>query len=549
LDFIRKRIPTGQEDFKSIIENGYYFVDKTMLIKDVIEQHGFVNFITRPRRFGKTLNMSMLQRFFEDTSEDVSHLYGGLKISAEKEICNEYMGKYPVISLTLMNAKRSAFEDALASLRFTISEEFRRHREIVNQYPDYRDKIERIQQGLKEDINDYVESIRLLSMILHEHYQKKVIILIDEYDVPLEAAYANGYYQEMLDFLRALLNYALKSNPYLEFAVLTGCLKLSKESVFTGLNNFSTYSLTELQFTQYFGFTPDEVLAMLAHYELTDKQAEMKSWFDGYTIGNYEIYNPWSVIKQVNEYLTGGGQPVAHWANTSSNDIVKTFISKAELSTKAEIEELLAGKTIEKTIAVDLTYNEVFSNVENLWTFLFYTGYLTADEIRITGGVRYAKLRIPNIEVRYIFETKIRQWFDESIADSCAELYAAILERDSKKLQDAINTILFESISYMDFNENYYHGFMVGLLAKAGYLLKSNRETGLGRADITLSSKDTAVIIELKTAASARGMSGASRAALNQINERHYADEFAQSNIIKIGIAFYKKACAVVVDS
>jgi len=405
-----KKLPVGREDFKLLIEKDYYYVDKTSLIEELIITHDLVNLITRPRRFGKSLNLSMLQYFFEKSEQDNAALFCDLKISGNAEILDEHMGKYPVISLSFMNAKQGTYLAAVESLGNAITMEFRRHGEAVRQYP-YRKKADRILEGEDSDLILYQESLLLLSQILYEHYGERVILLIDEYDVPLESAYTGGYYNEMLDFIRSLLRSILKGNPCLEFAVLTGCLRLAKESVFTGLNNFSTFS-------KYFGFSENEVKEMLDYYQLSDKMSEMRDWYDGYMIGESEIYNPWSVIKQVKSYLTDRNAPISHWGNTSGNEIIRTLVDMATYDTKQELELLLRGETLKKRIVEELIYDEVYSDLNNLWSFLFLTGYLTAGGIETVDGSRYANLRIPNREIHYIYEDKIKSWFSERILDN-----------------------------------------------------------------------------------------------------------------------------------
>ena len=403
----RKKLPVGQDDFRKLIENGYYFVDKSLLMKELIEKHDLVNLVTRPCRFGKTLNVSMLQCFFENCNKNYEALFRDLKIYEEKELCETYMGKYPVISLTFMNTKHENFEDAMSLLKNAISDEFKRHIDAVNAYPYNRERIEAIINVNNDAMASYKDSIYFLSQILHYQYKQDVIILIDEYDVPLESAFTSNYYISMLDFIRSLLGSALKSNRFLHFAVLTGCLRISKESVFTGFNNFSTFSLVNSSFSEYFGFQPDEVLELLTYYDLDSKMDKIREWYDGYAVGNLEIYNPWSVTKQVKAYCFENAEPVSHWGNTSGNDIVKQLIEKAPPNTKKEIEYLLAGNAIEKPIAEDMTYHELYNNSNNIWSFLFYTGYLTAEKITVKDGMRYVDLRIPNKEIEYIFINKI----------------------------------------------------------------------------------------------------------------------------------------------
>lgn len=539
-----KKIPVGQDDFRSLIEDDYYFVDKSLLIKDLINYNGLVNFITRPRRFGKSLNMSMLQYFFE-AGQDYAYLFKGLNISHEKELCDKYMGLYPVISLTFMNAKFDDFDQALSAIKYELSNEFWRHIDAVNAYPGRRNRINAILNLEDDETAKYESSLHFLSEILKSYYNQKVIILIDEYDIPLESAYMSDYYMPMRNFIRGLLRFALKSNKNLHFAVLTGCLRISKESVFTGLNNFSVASPLNNTYAQYFGFLENEVIEYLEYYGLKDKLPELKEWYDGYQIGKYEVYNPWSVTKQIMSYLMDQAPPVSHWGNTSSNDIVKEFIARAQINTKSEIEELLAGKTIMKPISEDMTYTEIYNTTDNLWSFLFYTGYLTADKIDIHNGIYSAALRIPNKEIEYIFLNKIMDWFQD-IAEKEFNMINLLLDKNSIDLQESLNKLLFGTISYMDYNERYYHGIMIGLLSYIdSYKLLSNRESGLGRADITLENEKTAIIFELKVVNSTASLEQACDTALSQINMQAYEKEFPNRNIIKVGIAFFKKSCSV----
>ena len=413
-----KPLPIGIDNFEEMITKGYYYIDKTLLIKDLFDYKGKVNLFTRPRRFGKTLNLSMLQYFFEKTDNDNSYLFKGFEIMEQGKGYTEHMGQYPVINLSLKSAKQPNFELAYSCLKDEIVSEFRRHEYILSSEKLTNEK-EEYKKIVKKEGNQelYITAIKFLSQCLEKYYDKKVIILIDEYDVPLENSYFRGFYTEMIDFIRSLFESALKTNSSLEFAVITGCLRISRESIFTGLNNLNIVSILNDQYSEHFGFIQDEVTKMLYDYELQDKDVLIKNWYNGYTFGETNVYNPWSLIKYVFDLSVNKNKfPISYWANTSSNSIVRSLIERADVATKEEIERLIAGETIEKPVHEDITYDEVYKTMDNLWNFMFFTGYLkkVGERMDETNQI-YLKLMIPNEEVRYIFRYKVLDWFNEKI--------------------------------------------------------------------------------------------------------------------------------------
>jgi len=550
-----KKLPVGIDDFKKIILQDYYFVDKTLLIKELIDLKGEVNLFTRPRRFGKTLNMSMLQYFFEISEENNKEIFLDLKIARTGEQYMKYQGKYPVINLTLKGAKQANFEYAILSIKRAISSEFQRHRKEVLEYEAEKDRILKILDA-EGDTGVYLDSIQLLSKCLYEYYQTPVIILIDEYDVPLENAYFSGFYNEMVFFVRSLFESALKTNKYLEFAVMTGCLRISKESIFTGLNNLEIISILSVHYSEHFGFTEIEMDDMLKYYGLEEKKETIKDWYDGYLFGNTEVYNPWSIVRYVKDsYYGSHGFPISYWGTTSSNSIVRTMVEKAnDLQTKSDLEMLMQGDEIEKPVHEDVTYDEIYNSTNNLWNFMFFTGYLKKVSERFDdNGDHFITLKIPNKEVAYIFRHKIMGWFQEMIQSrNLQNLYLAIIKSDEVEVEQELKQLLRDTISYEDYNENFYHGFLLGCLSgMSDYYVKSNRESGDGRSDIIIRHPDfneKAVILELKCTASPRKMEDKCQEALNQIEVKHYDDELIEEgyeDIIKYGIAFCKKNCLV----
>lgn len=553
------KLPVGIDDFKKIREAGFYYVDKTKLIEQLLQSWGEVTLFTRPRRFGKTLNMSMLKSFFEIGAE--KSLFQGLYISEKEKLCAEYMGKYPVIFLSLKGVEGLHFADAQKMLMTIINNEVRRHYYLkTSDKLTVEDRKQFEKMLLNEDVN-LVDSLRLLSQLLYLHYDQKVVILIDEYDVPLDKAFKNGYYQEMVSLIRGLFGQALKTNEFLQFAVLTGCLRVSKESIFTGLNNFEINSIVDIEHEEGFGFTDAEVMQMLKYYHCTNRYSDIKEWYDGYHFGNADIYCPWDVINFVKKLLTdSNAKPSAFWINSSGNDLVKLFVDKADQSTKDEIERLVAGESVTKRIRLDLTYDEIENSIDNVWSVLFTTGYLTNIGNPDSGVY---ELVIPNREVHEVFVLQIQEWFQRSVAkeESMPEFSKAILEADAEGLQKQLNVIMSRMISVLDTKareeqkENFYHGLLLGLLrgSNPDWLIKSNRESGDGYSDILIEPEnpDAGIIIEVKHAASISGLDKACENAMAQIKNRRY-DEALRENgrceILAYGIAFHKKRCRVVCE-
>lgn len=551
-----KPLPIGIDNFKRIIDDGYYYVDKSLLIKDIIDNKAGVNLFTRPRRFGKTLNISMLKYFFEKDEEDNAYLFKDLKIISEDDKYTSQMGQYPVINLSLKSSKQPNFQLAYECLLNEIIHEFKRHDYVLNsdkltyEKADYLNIINRMAPK-----SQVVTSIKFLSECLQKYHNKNVIILIDEYDVPLENSFFRGFYGEMIDFLRSLFESALKTNDYLEFAVLTGCLRISKESIFTGLNNLEIISILNKYYDEYFGFKPEEAKKILEDYNLDDKESTVKQWYDGYIFGDAEVYNPWSVIKYVKDlYIDRNEFPRSYWANTSSNSIVKSLIERADDDTKSEIEELIAGKIIEKPIHEDITYGDIDSSMDNLWNFLFFTGYLKKAWIKMNENNEIvAGLTIPNEEIRLIYKNTILNWFESGVKSrDLTKMYDAIVTGDAVTFENELVDLLTESISFYDAYENFYHGFLLGSLVNMKrYIIKSNREAGKGRSDIVIrypNSRGAAVILELKVAKNIRQLEEKCDEALNQIEDKHYDKpllEEGYKNIIKYGITFYKKDCMI----
>ena len=552
-------LPIGTDDFKKLISNGSYYVDKTLLIKELLDKKGEVNLFTRPRRFGKTLNLSMLQYFFEDTGNghttaENGKLFDGLKIMDAGQAYTSEMGQYPVISLSLKSARQPTWELAYLMIRRQIAGEFERHQFIMESLTDHdRARFQSILQ-VSGDPGDFLDALNFLSKCLNCYFQRPVIILIDEYDVPLENAYFRGFYQEMVDFVRSLFESALKTNPYLHFAVITGCLRITKESIFTGLNNLKINSILSQNYGEYFGFTKKEMEEMLSIYHCTDKLKIIQKWYDGYSFGNIEVYNPWSVLNYIDS-LTGDPDafPITYWSNTSSNNVIRSLIEKADLSVRAEIEDLIAGKTIEKPVHEDITYEDVYATMDNLWNFLFFTGYLRMSGQRMQDDTMFVALSIPNTEIRQIYKTKILGWFQDVVSSrDLTGLYRSILDGDVEGFERDLTAVLQDTISFYDNVEAFYHGFMAGILGQLKtHIVKSNRESGDGRYDIMIRSLDITkpiVIMEIKAAKEYRDLDHWTEEALKQIREKEYDREFAREGYqksIRYGIAFYKKACRI----
>ena len=552
------KLPVGIENFEDIRRSGFYYIDKTMLIEQTLNNWSKVTLFTRPRRFGKTLGMSMLRSFFEIGTD--KSLFDGLYISQNKSLCDEHMGKYPVIFLTLKGVEGLTFAKAKSMLSEIIKDEADRHY-VLNSSEALtsvdREAFMKILTGNEENIEN---SLKTLSRLLYKHYGKKVVILIDEYDVPLDKAYQNGYYHEMVSLIRGLFGQALKTNDYLQFAILTGCLRISKESIFTGLNNFKVLSIMDTRFDEQFGFTDSEVEELLAAYNLDSHFTEIKEWYDGYHFGNADVYCPWDVINYVDLLrFEPTAKPQDFWSNSSGNALVRSFIDKADVQTKDEIERLIAGEYIEKEISQELTYDEIDKSIANLWSVLFTTGYLTKQSVTDDGKVH---LSIPNREIKNLFIKKIREWFSDTTANdgkTLEQFCNAFVEKDTEKMEELFGDYLWNTISIRDTavakdkKENFYHGILLGLLGyKASWLIKSNTESGTGYSDILVEvpNNRTGIVIELKYAENG-DMDAACDEALKQIEEKSYVDKLKQDgmrNFIKYGIACFKKDCKVVVS-
>ena len=559
------KLPVGIESFQEIRQLGFYYIDKTKLIEQLLEQWGKVNLFTRPRRFGKTLNMSMLRYFFEIGTDNT--LFEGLYISENKKICEEYMGKFPVIFISLKNVEGLTFEEARYRLLEVLGREARRfeflassERLTADDKSMYR-AITAIQNGQYVMDGKIITSVlRVLSELLYKHYGKKAIILIDEYDVPLDKAFQHNYYREMVSLIRGMFGDALKTNDFLYFAVLTGCLRVSKESIFTGLNNFKVLTITDQRFDENFGFTDDEVRALLKMYHLENHMKETKEWYDGYRFGSVDVYCPWDVINHVDRLRAQPeAKPQSYWINTSGNELVKRFVQKANKTTRDEIERLIAGEAIEKNIRLELTYDEIDNSIENLWSVLFTTGYLTQVGMKENGTYQ---LVIPNREVREVYKLQIQEWFRSSVLNNTERLtdfWKALEEGETESVEKYLNRILSNSISVFDTRakivekESSYHTLLVGILTgNSNWLVKSNVEAGDGFADIIVETEDpdAGIIIELKYAQTSSEMEKACEKAVAQIKDRRYADYLIndeRNNILYYGIAFCRKRCKVVI--
>ena len=558
----RKKLPVGIDSFEKMIRQNFYYVDKTQFITELLCNWGEVNLFTRPRRFGKSLNMSMLQAFLEIGCD--KSLFAGLKVSEEKKLCEEYMGQFPVISLTLKNVEGNSYESAKKSLKDTIGTEARRFPFLTDsEILTKEEKKSYVALTLTEEDGDFQMSdtalekaLMRLSGFLSRHYKKQVIILIDEYDVPLDKAFQNGYYDEMVSLLRNIFGNALKSNPNLYFAVLTGCLRVAKESIFTGLNNFNVFSITNVQFDEYFGFTDDEVKEMLRYFGLSDFYKTIKEWYDGYQFGKKAVYCPWDVISYCrNLCADSAALPEDFWSNTSSNSIVRRFIDKANKQTKDEIEGLIAGETVVKEIKQELTYNELDKSIENLWSVLFTTGYLTQRE-RVDS--RKFCLAIPNREIHELFISQIREWFRDVAGTDTKKLdklCKAFPDGKAEVIEELFNEYLWNTISIRDNavkgrKENFYHGILLGLLSHMEtWSVRSNIESGEGYCDIMIEVPESriGVVIEMKYAQE-ESLESAGVEALRQIEQRQYTTKLksdGMTDILEYGIACYKKRCKV----
>ena len=562
---MRKKLPIGIDGFEKLRTNDFYYTDKTLFIKELLQNWGEVNLFTRPRRFGKTLNMSMLQCFFEIGNNPA--LFDGLKIARERELCEEYMGKFPVISISLKSVDGRSFRSASVALRTVIGDEARRFeclRFSTRLSEDDKEAYAQLTevgsaQGgvytMTEDIA--AASLKTLSRLLEKHYEKKVILLIDEYDVPLDKAFQGGYYDEMVNLIRSLLGNALKTNSSLYFAVLTGCLRISKESIFTGLNNLKVHTISDVRYDEYFGFTNSDVDELLEFYGLSSYKNVIRDWYDGYCFGNTDVYCPWDVINYCDELRAApDAEPENYWANTSGNELIRRLLKRADQSTRNEVEQLINGGSITKTIRQELTYREVEDSIDNIWSVLYSTGYLTCRR-RIPG--KQMELALPNREVRELFIELVKDWFEETAqADSgrINRFCAAFPAEDVSTIQEMLGDYLWESISVRDtavrtnMKENFYHGMMLGLLRSQGsWLVKSNAETGEGYSDISIQTPERlGIVIELKYANDGN-LEAACAEALKQIEEKKYAEGLKRQGakkIIKYGIAFCEKECMAV---
>ncbi len=564
---MKTRLPMGIESFKEIRRQKFYYVDKTALIRELLENWGKVMLFTRPRRFGKTLNMSMLKCFFEIGCDKA--LFDGLEISQETQLCEEYQGKFPVISITLKGATGRTFDEAKNMLRRLIGKEAQRFQFLMEsdkltelEHQQYKALIYMNEKGIF-DMEDEVlkDSLLTLSQLLKKHYQQDVIILIDEYDVPLDKAYQSGYYDDMVDLIRSLFGNALKTNDSLYFAVLTGCLRISRESIFTGLNNFNVYTVKNVQYHEAFGFTDAEVRQMLEYYGFMEKYDVIKEWYDGYRFGTLDIYCPWDVVSYCHALkMQPTVSPQNYWVNTSSNDIIRRFVSKANTTTRDELELLIDGGSVKKMIRQELTYRDLDSSIDNLWSILFTTGYLTQCG---TESGDLTELVIPNREIRWIFVQQIREWFrEESVKDTekLERFCRAFQENDTTAIEKGFNDYLWNTISIRDtsvrkeMKESFYHGILLGLLAYMdGWLVKSNAESGEGYSDISIEIRqhEIGIVIELKYAEDGAFEAGCQEA-LRQIHEKEYESALIKNGlhtIYRYGIACYKKRCKVVSES
>lgn len=557
-----KPLPVGVDDFEKLLTRGYYFIDKTWFIKELIDKKGDVNLFTRPRRFGKTLNLSMLQYFFENMyteagiKQDNAYLFEDKKIMRAGESYLAHMGKYPVIKLTFKDTKQPDFELAYCAIKRQIAGEYLRHKFILQdeRLADEKEEYLSIMRR-KAGRDSYNHAIAFLSHCLEKYYEKRVIILIDEYDVPLENAFTEKFYEEMICFIRTLFESSLKTNKSLEFAVITGCLRISKESIFTGMNNLKTISILDEKYSEHFGFTEGEVKKICEDYGLLHKYDTFRDWYNGYVFGNTNVYNPWSVIQFMDDLTENENWlPRSYWANTSSNSIVRRLIEMADDSVKGELENLINGGTIEKPVHEDITYGEVYESMDNLWNFMFFTGYLKkAAEREGEDDTRYLTLMIPNREVRYIFREKIMDWFEKRMKErDLTGLHTAFVNKDTVRLEEELTDILYETISSFDESENYYHGLVAGLLSgMKGYRTKSNRESGKGRCDLfvkPVSRRKEAFIVEFKTTKKIKEIEARAEEALCQIEEKRYALELEEDGydiFSSYGIAFCGKDCCI----
>ena len=545
-------IPVGVSDFEKIRKNEYYYIDKSGLIEDLLKRTAEVTLITRPRRFGKTLGMSMLANFF-DIRKNSKEIFEGLEICDHQTLCSEWMNQYPTIFVSFRQVDGLNFNGAYDMLTMVISELYKEHLYLLDS-----DKISEYDKELARQLiqgvasaKDIKSSLLFLTRLMQQYYGKKAVLLIDEYDVPVAKASSHGYYKEMLDVMKGLM-LALKDNTSLCFAVITGCLKIAKESIFTGTNNFVSDTITDSRLNEYFGFVQSEIDQMLKDADAMEYALNIKKWYDGYHFGDYDIYCPWDVLCYLNKLaFESGSEPENFWENTSHNDIIRTFLSCEGMDVTDSFEKLLAGDTIEVNITENLTYENLTDSEENLWSVLYLTGYLTKDIKNPVSGKTKAFLKIPNAEIMDIFRKSVVRWFDEKIAvRDRSKLFDVLWNADTGRLSDLISELLFETISYHDYAESFYHAFLAGLFANAGYIVESNYESGLGRPDLVIKDKKKrrAVIMEMKIADSLENMKKAGERAMNQIEEMRYADSiYAQGHqkVLKYSAVFYRKSCLI----
>ena len=553
---VNLKIPVGISDFEKIRKNDYYFVDKSGLIEELLNtESNEVTLITRPRRFGKTLGMSMLASFF-DIRRDSSELFQGLKISQKEELCQKWMNQYPVLFVTFKDVDGLDFQSAKEMLRIQIADRCNEYLYLISsEKVNENDKaiFRQLADVVKGDVSDAMlkTGIALIMRMLKDYYEKPVILLLDEYDVPLAKASAHGYYAEMLEVMRAMISTALKDNPSLRFAVVTGCLRISRESIFTGTNNFVSDTIFDTRLNEYFGFLQDEVEQLLTAIGAKDKAGILKEWYDGYHFGSYDVYCPWDVLNYGNRFQTTGSDvPVSFWKNTSDNAIIRSFVEIQSGIITDKLETLMSGGFIRQKIVEDLTYDYLHSSEENLWSVLYLTGYLTIDrkESRVLDG-EYA-LIIPNAEIQEIFETTIQKWFQDYAA-SCdrRKLFAAVWNGDTEQMSVEMNRLLRQTISYYDYREDFYHAFLAGIFAGAGYMVESNKEYGEGRSDIVVKDlrDGRAAVFEVKYAKRLTDLEQECEKAVMQIDDRMYAKtlEDRYDQVSCFGIAFYKKRCLI----
>ena len=544
-------VPVGISNFEKIRQDGYYYVDKTGLIKDMLKNKiPEVTLITRPRRFGKTLAMSMLASFF-DIRRDSKKLFQGLNISKEQQLCNDWMNQYPTLFLSFKDVDGTIFENALGLLQFTIAELCKKHTYLIESDVVDQDDKETFRKlkSMGSNLPELQGSIIMLMNMMKAYYNKPVILLIDEYDVPIAKASSNGYYKEMLEVMKAMLSTALKDNEALKFAVVTGCLKIAKESVFTGTNNFVSDTISSERYNEYYGFTQKDVDQILQDAQIEEKASDIKEWYDGYNFGEFEVYCPWDVMNYLRDLQNDlNARPVSYWKNTSDNAIIRSFIDYTGAAIRKKLEVLIAGGSICQKIEEDLTYDYLHSSEDNLWSILYLTGYLTKVGERDKDG--QIELRIPNKEVKEIFESTVRKWFEDSArVTNRKDLFDAVWNKDADKATKEISTLLRMTISYYDYRENFYHAFLAGIFAGAGYSVESNREHGEGRSDIVIYNDVTGqvAVFEAKYSRKLEDLEKDCQKALDQINTKMYAKEFedAYEEVLCYGIAFYKKRCLV----